>query len=165
MTETKNCPCGTGKAFDACCGPYIAGTAPAPTAEALMRSRYSAYATGAIDYVQQTLAEAQRGSFDREAAEAWSKNSEWLGLDIHASREGGENDERGEVEFTASFAINGMPQQHRERAEFRREGGAWVYEDGDVKGNPTVRRDAPKVGRNDPCPCGSGKKHKKCCGR
>ena len=29
----------------------------------------------------------------------------------------------------------------------------------------TVRRDAPKVGRNDPCPCGSGKKYKHCCGR
>jgi uncharacterized protein YecA (UPF0149 family) len=28
----------------------------------------------------------------------------------------------------------------------------------------TFRRDNPKVGRNDPCPCGSGKKFKKCCG-
>ena len=29
----------------------------------------------------------------------------------------------------------------------------------------TVRNEGPKVGRNDPCPCGSGKKYKNCCGK
>ena len=33
------------------------------------------------------------------------------------------------------------------------------------KAAQTYRREGPKVGRNDPCPCGSGKKYKKCCGR
>jgi len=165
VTETSICPCGSGLAFDACCGPIISGATPAPTALALMRSRYSAYATGAIEHVRNTLCAAQRGDFDHEAATAWSRNSQWLGLEIHATEAGGEADQRGTVDFTASFTLDGVPQQHRERAEFRREDGAWVYEDGQVRGNPTVRRESPKVGRNDPCPCGSGKKFKKCCGQ
>lgn len=165
MTETTNCPCGSGQAYDACCGQYISGTTAAPTAEALMRSRYSAYVLGEIDYVQATLAASHRASFDLEAAQAWSRNSQWLGLEIHAVESGAEGDQSGVVDFTASFALDGMPQQHRERAEFLREDGSWVYGDGEVKGNPTVRREAPKVGRNEPCPCGSGKKFKKCCGR
>ncbi len=36
---------------------------------------------------------------------------------------------------------------------------------GDVKGRTVVKTKSQKVGRNDPCPCGSGKKYKKCCGR
>ncbi|BBD09151.1 SEC-C motif domain-containing protein [Desulfovibrio ferrophilus] len=55
MTKPKDCPCGSGKEYTACCEPIINGT-PAPTAEALMRSRYSAYVVGNIDYIQTSLA-------------------------------------------------------------------------------------------------------------
>lgn len=163
MATATNCPCGSGRALADCCGPHIDGTTPAPTAEALMRSRYSAYATGAIDYIQATLSAESKGRFDYEGAQHWSKNSTWNGLEIHATEAGGESDDTGIVEFTASFETAGTPQQHREVARFIREDGLWVYEDGDMVGT-TFRRETPKVGRNEPCPCGSGKKFKHCHG-
>jgi SEC-C motif-containing protein len=68
------------------------------------------------------------------------------------------------VEFIAKYAIDGNDFKHHERATFRRIDGDWFYMDGDmVKPKPVVR-DKPKVGRNEPCPCGSGKKYKKCHG-
>jgi len=159
-TETA-CPCGSGKDFAACCGPIIGG-APAPTAEALMRSRYSAYVKGEIDYIETSLAREKRKRFDAEAAKQWSDNAVWQGLTIHAVEDGGPEDKTGAVEFTAAYETGGQPTQHHEKARFRREGEHWLYVDGEMVG-ATVRRESPKVGRNDPCPCGSGKKFKKCC--
>ena len=60
---------------------------------------------------------------------------------------------------------SGMPQSLREDAFFRREDGRWYYVDGNVHGQDPYRRETPKIGRNEPCPCGSGKKYKKCCGK
>ena len=67
--------------------------------------------------------------------------------------------------FEARYSVNGMPQSLREDAFFRREDGRWYYVDGNVHGQDPYRRETPKVGRNEPCPCGSGKKYKKCCGK
>lgn len=164
MATATNCPCGSGRVLADCCGPYIDGTTAAPTAEALMRSRYTAYVNGAIDYIEATLASENKGNFDYEGAEQWSRNSAWKGLEVHETADGSESDDTGMVEFTAIFETGGVPQSHHERARFRREEGLWVYEDGDVMGT-TYRRETPKVGRNEPCPCGSGKKFKKCCGK
>ena len=157
------CHCGSDKPFEQCCGPIIAGTIPAPTAEALMRSRYSAYVVGDIPYLEKSLAPAERHDFDPEQAKAWSETSKWLGLTIHATKDGGENDQTGMVDFTASFEYQGARQDHRELAKFERIGGVWHYTDGRMRSHDPVVR-GPKVGRNDPCPCGSGKKFKKCCG-
>ena len=44
-------------------------------------------------------------------------------------------------------------------------GGQDVVHDAIEKATAPIRRDMPKVGRNEPCPCGSGKKYKNCCGR
>ena len=159
-----SCPCGAGPDYDACCGPYIEGTALPPTAEALMRSRYTAYVRGAIDHVVATHEPKTRGDIDRQAATRWSESAEWLGLEIVATEAGGPEDRTGVVEFVARYNAEGAEQRHHERASFTRDGDRWFYADGDmVKAQPVVR-EAPKVGRNEPCPCGSGKKFKKCCG-
>lgn len=155
------CPCGSGHDFDACCGPYIAGDKPAPTAEALMRSRYSAYTMGNVAYLQSTLAEAVPD--DEQLSEEEIKAVTWQGLEIRATEGGGENDNTGTVEFVARYKAQGEQHVFHERSRFGREDGRWVYIDGVI--NP---KSAPvtstKVGRNEPCPCGSGKKYKKCCG-
>jgi SEC-C motif domain protein len=159
-----NCHCGSGRPFAACCEPFITGAAVAPTPEALMRSRYSAFATGAIGYLHDTLASDQRHDFDPVETERWAKESKWQGLSIDSTEGGGEGDETGMVEFTARYRLKGQAHAHREVSQFRRENGRWVYVDGRVGPKPVEQRVAAKVGRNDPCPCGSGKKYKKCCG-
>ncbi len=156
-----DCPCGSGKTLDACCGPYLSGAAPAPTAEALMRSRYSAFATKNIDYLEQTLRPDTRDDFNREQVTEWAGNSEWIGLDVRSTKEGGEGDTQGVVEFVARFKVEGKDYFHHETSTFTKQDGRWFYVDGIMGTRPRV---APKVGRNEPCPCGSGKKHKKCCG-
>lgn len=168
MTD-PTCPCRAKEAepapLSACCGPYIDGLRPAPTAEALMRSRYTAYVLGRIDYLQDTLAPEQRADFDRKAVTKWSKDSQWSGLDIEATEEGQQGDSRGFVEFTAHYVAEGLRQTHRERSLFRFDESdrRWFFVEGAARKSAPVVREA-RTGRNDPCPCGSGKKYKKCCG-
>lgn len=129
-----------------------------------MRSRYSAYVEGKIQYIADTNDPASKEAFDQEAAEAWSKSSTWKGLEIVATRNGGSKDVEGEVEFKASFNADGKDQIHHEVSLFQKKGtpARWYYVDGKSIQVPVVRGE-PKIGRNDPCPCGSGKKAKKCC--
>ena len=129
----RDCPCGSGNPFEACCGPIIAG-APAPTAEALMRSRYTAYATGAIDHVVATHDPGTRDEVDREAIEKWSRESEWVGLEIVARERGEAADEDGVVEFIARWRTRGGLLSHHERSRFRKAEGRWVYVDGAFPG-------------------------------
>jgi len=161
----SECYCGSGREWESCCGPLISGEKPAETAEALMRSRYSAYAVGAIDYLGETLHPEHRADWDPDATAKWAEQSDWTGLEIRATERGGPDDQEGIVEFVALFSENGQPKQHIERSRFRRHEGRWYYVDGDTPKPQTQRHTGPKVGRNDPCPCGSGKKYKKCCGR
>jgi len=159
----SDCPCGSGLAFETCCEPIING-APAPTAEALMRSRYTAYVKRAVDHLGRSLSEEQRKDYSAEQARSWAEQSEWLGLKILRTEKGGPDDSEGLVEFSARYHADGKEQEHLETALFTRESGAWVYAGQMPSQGQTVRRESPKVGRNDPCPCGSGKKYKKCCG-
>lgn len=162
-TPTNPCPCGSGQALEACCLPVIQGTASASSAEALMRSRYTAFATGHIDHLARSLHPSKRGDFDRKGAEKWSRESQWQGLEVIRSddREDGNG---AEVEFIARYAQEGQNRVHHEVASFEKLDGSWYFLDGKPYAPPPFRREQPKVGRNDPCPCGSGKKHKKCCG-
>jgi len=158
------CPCGLGPSYDECCGRYISGKELAPTPEALMRSRYSAYVEGEIDWVVESHDPETRHEVDEKGAREWSGAADWDGLTVHETS-GGEGDEDGMVEFSARYELQGRLVSHRERAVFKKRKGRWYYHDGEmVKAKPVVR-ESPKVGRNDPCPCGSGKKFKKCCGR
>ena len=148
-----NCPCGSGNTLDACCGRYHSGL-PAPSAEQLMRSRYSAYVFGLIDYLKATTLPIQQDSLDLQSMKDWSVSSTWLGLDVEESQVIGGQPEHALVSFTARWHdLAGEHAQH-ERSAFVQHDGKWYFID------PTITL---KAGRNDPCPCGSGQKFKKCC--
>ena len=158
----SECPCGSEKQFDACCGPYIDG-APALTAEAAMRSRYSAHVLANAEYLAATLSKDQRADFDREEMAQSFADTKWLGLEIRRIEMGGETDATGTVEFVARYRTGMQQVSHHELSFFTREEGRWVFAGCEMNPKaPTVR--VEKVGRDDPCPCGSGKKYKKCCG-
>ncbi|MBF0356061.1 MAG: SEC-C domain-containing protein [Alphaproteobacteria bacterium] len=156
------CPCSSGLELTACCGPILKGT-PALTAEALMRARYVAFVGGDLDFLERTLAPEAKADMDRHAVEAAMKGVEALGFELRAVDGGEEGENSASVEYVARFKSNGKPLAHHERASFRRENGEWLYVSGEV-GPRQAPRQTQKVGRNDPCPCGSGKKYKKCCG-
>lgn len=159
-----SCPCGSTSEFEKCCEPYIRGTKPAPTAEALMRSRYTSYTLKEVDYIARTHDPESRDDVDKDAAQQWADQAEWQGLEIVETEAGTEQDDTGVVEFIAKFSLQGKDQRHHERSTFKKVDGNWYYLDGDMVRPKPVKRDAPKVGRNEPCSCGSGKKFKKCCG-
>jgi len=159
------CPCGTGLSFEECCGPYLEGKSKPATAEALMRSRYTAYAKCDIDYIASTYDPDSKDEMDRKTTEAWSKQSEWLGLEVLKTEKGTAEDDTGVVEFLARYKIKNTTINHRERATFRKANGRWVFVDGQEISGPPVVNEGPRIGRNDACPCGSGKKYKKCCGK
>lgn len=167
----SNCPCGTGKEYSNCCEPFVALKELAPTPEALMRARYSAYVKQSVPFLRESLAPEARGDFNEAEVREWAKQSEWLGLEIL-------NAKGNTVEFIAKYKADKQVLEHHEVSTFRKEGNRWYFVDGEShvheegKGHehhqaepkvPVVRA-APKVGRNDPCACGSGKKSKKCCG-
>lgn len=158
------CPCGSGKTYPKCCKPYIDGTEVPATAEALMRARYTAYEKKAIDFIMDTHHPEGREELSREATEEWAKSSEWMGLEIIDCIAGGESDQKGSVEFSARYRGEDRAiVNHHEISTFEKVDGRWFFKDAQMVNNPQ-KRESPKVGRNDPCPCGSGKKYKKCCG-
>jgi len=157
---TEVCPCGSDKNYSECCEPIIKKTALAESPEALMRSRYSAYAKGEVHWLRDSLEEKQRKDFDEKGARQWSANSEWLGLKIVQSKV---EENSGWVEFAAKFKQDGVAREHREISEFVRKNGEWLLTEGRMVKPEPIRKEQ-SVGRNDPCPCGSGKKYKKCCG-
>lgn len=157
------CPCESGKDFDLCCGPILDG-APAATPEALMRSRYTAFTMGRVDHLDRTLAPEKRDEAEQGEQEKFARDAKWLGLEIRAASGGGPEDRTGTVEYVARFKFGPRKHALHELAEFRRDAeGRWLYVDGELNPKGPPRR-VEKIGRNDPCGCGSGKKFKKCCG-
>jgi SEC-C motif-containing protein len=152
------------QALKAFCQPFLRGEKKPSTAAELMASRYVAYATGEVDYLLDTHDPKTRGQTDRAATSDWSRRADWQGLEIVSATEGGPEDDAGQVEFIARYAMDGKDHVHHERAQFRRIEGRWFFVDGQKVSAPPLKRDAEKVGRNYPCPCGSGKKYKKCHG-
>jgi SEC-C motif-containing protein len=156
------CPCGSGKIYGECCEPIIKQTVQADNPESLMRSRYSAYVKGEILWLKDSLEESHRKDFDEKGARQWSTQAEWFGLEIIQTKMDEANN-KGWVEFSAKYKQNGATRAHREIAEFVRKNEKWfLTESRIVKPAPVSKEQT--VGRNDPCPCGSGKKYKKCCG-
>lgn len=147
------CPCGSGVEHAQCCGPYLAGAATAPDARALMRSRYTAFVIGQEDYLLRTWHVSTRPP----ALDLGTDPPQWTGLQILDHAEDGD---QGRVEFIASYIHAGARQQLHELSRFVRERGQWYYVDGRF---PRQQATARAPGRNDPCPCGSGRKYKKCC--
>ena len=161
----KKCPCCSGKEYSLCCEPYHLGVKTAPTAEELMRSRYSAYEKVNIDYIIDTML-PEKGDAEKYkvGVKRWAEESTWEKLEIIETQEGGIDDSKGYVEFKAYYTIEGEQQIHHEIASFeKKDGNKWIF----ISGKEPIKQvvnEEPKVGRNDPCPCGSGKKYKKCCG-
>ncbi len=164
MSETNLCACGSGIQLENCCLPLIKGNGTAQTAEQLLRSRYTAFTRGDVDYIlsthhSKTLAEVKRDEIDD-----WSKNSKWLGLKIFQAEAGQKDDTQGTIIFGAYYSQDGKKEEHLEKSFFEKENGQWKFLDAQGVQTGTYRRPEPKTGRNDPCSCGSGKKFKKCCG-
>ncbi len=161
----EKCPCGSDKSYEECCQPFIQGVKDAETAEELMRSRYSAFAKAEIDYLYKTVSPDQQKDFNFDETTDWAKNSEWKGLEIIETIDGGPDDDTGTVEFAARFKQGKQEIRHHELASFEKIDGKWIFMDGSTPKPKQVVRETPKIGRNEPCPCGSGKKYKKCCGK
>ncbi len=167
---TKPCPCGSGQEFSACCQPLLAKKKRAATALSLMRSRYAAYVENDIEYLEKTLLPRKRASFSALEVVGWNADVDWKSLEILDVVDGGAGDDEGVVEFRASFEKDGEPSSLHERSRFKKKAGAWYYVEGVHPDAQPAEEEAPaapqtaKVGRNAPCPCGSGKKYKRCCG-
>ncbi len=157
------CPCGSGKTYGECCLPYHNGTLWPDDPQAMMRSRYSAYVTHCWDYLTKSdwQEDGEEEVSEERLAEA-AASVEWLGLNVLGS---GREEDYDYVDYTATYRVDGQTLQIAEHAHFRVIDGKLCYTGGEELVREPVRRDQPKVGRNDPCPCGSGKKYKKCCGK
>lgn len=133
MKEENLCPCGSGKTYAACCEPYHKNY-NAPTAEALMRSRYSAFVFGLVDYLYETTHPSQRTHTLKEDIAFTCKGLAWTKLEVLDTWQGNEKDKVGKVNFRASFVQDGANGLHEEHSRFKRFGKAWMYVDGEIKG-------------------------------
>lgn len=148
-----NCPCQSGQGYAACCGRFISQRMQAENAEQLMRSRYSAHVLKDAAY----LGETWHPSF-RPRDLKIDDDPRWLGLVVLAADQQGD---QASVEFEARYLSRGRVEALHEHSRFVREKGRWLYTDGDQR-PPSF---SPwKPGRNESCPCGSGRKFKRCCG-
>jgi SEC-C motif-containing protein len=162
------CYCGSGKKFSACCEPLICGQAVAQSPEQLMRSRYSAYChhdknPQCYSYIVQTYHSKVRALHSEADIADFAKAVHFVGLKIlsDASRpnhpEPNQKLTSNQVHFIASYLAGDKLEMLDEVSDFELEQGRWVYSSGVLTEHPVVR-----LSRNDPCPCGSGLKFKKC---
>jgi len=126
MKPGEPCPCGSGQCYALCCRPLHAGERPAASAEALMRSRYSAYVLKLATYLLATWHPSTRPSELDLAAD----DSKWLGLEV--KRHAVQGEEQATVEFVARYRIAGRGHRLHELSRFVREDGRWFYIDGEL---------------------------------
>jgi SEC-C motif domain protein len=156
--ESQPCPCGSGKTYGLCCGPVHKGLRVAATSEELMRARFSAHALDDYAFLHRTYRPTAGTPF---VPEADNPTTEWTRLEIHGTGPGKAPD-YAFVEFSAYGLEQGVEHVLHEKAEFLNEKGAWIYTKA-LREGPAPTVSSKKAGRNDPCPCGSGKKYKHCC--
>ena len=159
IESTQNCPCGSGKTFGTCCEPVHAETRIPATAEELMRARFSAHVTHNFKFLHDTYCPTAGKPYVAEEGEPTMK---WTKLVVHGHETGSEG-EKAFVDFSAYGTEEGVEKVLHEKAEFLRVNGAWLYNREARLGPAPYKAAAPKPGRNEPCPCGSGKKYKHCC--
>lgn len=152
------CYCCSGKDYSQCCQPFLSGHQQADNAEALMRSRFSAYATKNYTYIYNTYAQHFRTGFTVDDIAKNDEGSHWLKLDVLNSKQSGSS---ATVEFKAFFSILNQFYLLHEISEFVLEESCWLYTKGLLIENSSPY--IPK--RNETCLCGSKLKFKKCCGR
>lgn len=160
------CYCGSKKEFDQCCNPIIQRKSIANTPEQLMRSRYSAYASKSAEYIYNTYADETRGTQCLNDIEVWAAQTQWLNLTITSSdnvslsqTNGPSNNEHAMVHFSATYIHDGTLCQMDEVSRFVEENNQWRYLDGEIIKHIEIA----SPNRNEPCPCMSGKKFKRCC--
>lgn len=120
--DAARCPCGWGEPYGSCCGRLHRREAEAGTAEALMRSRYSAFAVGDVEHLLRTWHPSTRPD-DLDPGD----DVRWLHLGVLEVERGGPLDDRGVVAFEAVARAGGRRHVQRERSAFVREGGRWLY--------------------------------------
>ena len=147
------CYCGDKLEFSEHCGKIINGEENAKTPLELMKSRYSAFVSEDYQYIYDTYYEKTR-KFTIEDLQASNKSSHWVGLEIIDY-----NNDEGIVTFIAKYRENGFTFEHKEKSKFIFENYKWYY-----YGMLPFPKQI-KIKPNEPCPCGSGKKYKKCCGK
>ncbi|MCK9606837.1 MAG: YchJ family protein [Methylomonas sp.] len=160
IDKTQPCLCGSGQSYADCCGLFHDTTRLPASAEALMRSRFSAYALKKVDYLLSSWSESTRPAdidFSKETAQ-------WQSLQIIARKKGGPMDAKGVVEFKAFYCQDGIACFMHEISRFVKTDQRWQYLDGVIKATGKVETDQ-SAGRNSLCACGSGKKFKRCCGK
>ena len=128
----KKCPCCSGKEYSVCCEPFHLGKKTVPTAEEMMRSRYSAYAEVNIDYIVDTmLPDEEDPEKYKTGIQKWAEDSTWEKLEILDTQDGGANDDKGFVEFKAYYSIEGKQQIHHELAYFeKKDSEKWIFVSG-----------------------------------
>lgn len=144
------CPCGSGKEYEACCEPFHKGLKKPETPETLMRSRYSAFVKGEAEYLLATSLSRHHAPDELEQLKGQMGQVEWLKLDVLEAQE-------NSVEFKAYYRDKEGLHLLHERSRFVYQDDQWFYDEGTLYNS--------KIERNELCPCGSGKKYKKCCGR
>ncbi len=153
------CPCGSGQLFEACCEPILNRTQAAASAEQLMRARFTAHVAHDFKFLHDSYRATAGKPY---VAEPGEPNIVWTKLVVHAHETGVQPD-KAYVDFSAYGTEAGTEKVLHEKAEFLRVNGAWLYNREARLGPAPYKSATPKVGRNDPCPCGSGKKYKQCC--
>jgi SEC-C motif-containing protein len=154
------CPCGSQTEYSQCCGKYINNKQLAMHPEALMRSRYTAYTQANIDYIAKTCCGPAAEKFNYQTAKQWAEQVSWQALQVIRAYIDQADTNHGYVEFKAYYQQHGQKQCIHELSEFIKKNEQWYYYQGQYLPLPAQ---STKIGRNDPCSCGSGKKFKKCC--
>lgn len=121
------CPCGSSKEYEACCEPFHKGDALPQTAEALMRSRYSAFVKAEISYLKDTTWPPYQKNFDEAGYHTRATQSIWVSLRIIETEAGLKDDTKGTVTFEATSMINGQLNKQGEKSSFKKKAGRWYY--------------------------------------
>ncbi len=144
------CYCKSGLEFAECCEPILKVLDVTPTALALMRSRYSAYCLGDVNYLKATTHDHSWSDEELKFIQDWADNSTWQHLEIVSHN-------KDTVEFKAYYIFDGVQHLHHEKSAFLKVNDMWKYVDGNIY------EDKVNFLRNEHCICGSGKKYKRCC--
>ena len=146
----EKCYCKSGLDFSVCCEPILRVDKIPATALELMRSRYSAYCLGDVNYLQATTHDHSWSDEELKFIQDWADNSFWQHLEIV-------NYSEDIVEFKAYYIFEKVQHVHHEKSTFLKVNDMWKYVDGEIY------EDKVNFLRNSACICGSGKKYKRCC--
>ena len=126
------CPCSADRDYADCCGRYLSGGQLPPTAEALMRSRYTAFARQNANWLYASLLPAKREKNELKSLQKSFRGITWTQLEVLATDKGGAQDSEGTVEFRAHCTANGETATIHERSSFVKQGDRWYYVDGEM---------------------------------